>query len=54
MDARLKPIALCTILIAILFCTWAKPLDTRAMTSVNDGFKRATASFGTGQLGQHH
>ncbi len=50
MASRLKWIALLASLTAILFCAWAKPLDTIAMQRVDEGFKRAAISFGTARL----
>jgi hypothetical protein len=48
--SKLKLIALLAGLAAILFCAWAKPLDTIAMQRVDEGFKRAIVSFGTARL----
>ena len=45
--SKLKLITLFVSMTAILFCAWAKPLDTIAMQRVDEGFKRAVASFAT-------
>jgi hypothetical protein len=49
-NSQLKLVALIAILIAILFCAWAKPLDIIATQRVDEGFKRAAISFGTARL----
>ena len=48
--SKLKLIILFVGVIAILFCAWAKPLDTFAIKQVDEGFKRAAISFGTARL----
>ena len=50
MSSNLKLIILLVGVTAILFCAWAKPLDTNAKKHVDDGFKRAAVSFGTARL----
>jgi hypothetical protein len=50
MASKLKLITLLVSLTAILFCAWAKPLDTIAKEQVDAGFKRALISFGSARV----
>lgn len=48
--SKLKLISMLVVLTAILYCAWAKPLDSIAEKQVAAGFKRALISYGSARV----